>query len=903
VNLVERLLHLRTGDFQRGLPLFGYYFLIIASAQIGQVVRDALFLDRFAAVRLPYVDIAVSVVIGFVIALYIRVGRRANLHDLLVGSLCFYSANLLILWWAVHFYQWSWLYVVLYVWVGAFGVLAPAQVWTLANFVWTTREAKRRFSMLGSGGITGGIFAGFFSIRIAQNFGTESLLLVMAVMLLLSALVVAVVWRSSEIAHQDFAPIAESGPRSLRDSFALILQSPHLQAIAALVCVSSMVTTTAAWQLKAIAQEAFPGKQALTIFFGQFDAFTGILALGAQLFLTGPLLHRFGIGVALSALPLSLLSGSALMIFSGTLWAACLVKGSDRVFRYSLDTSAQQLLYLPVASRVKFQVKSFIDTVVWRLGGGLAGVLLLIFATNLGLSASEIGWLNIVLVGVWLVAAFVARHQYIATLGRSIRQFDLDVIEGAPLLDRSSANILLTKLKSPDADEILHALELFEMGQHTQVYTAVRDLLDHPSGKVRAKAIAILNSASDTASRGVIAGLLHDEDLTVRTEALSYLSTHDHIDPLTNIEELGKFADFSICSATVAFLARPGESQNLIAAGVMLDAMVNEAGEEGIASRRAAARLIASLPDHFESQLARLMEDSDKEVVRGAIEAVAALHKRKLVPALLERSLDPDLGEDAVDALATFQNTILGTLQDHMNDPAVKVELRRAIPEVLLRIGTLEAARTLAENLLQVDSILRYRITVALNKLQELHRDLPLDRGFIETIMVAEIMGHYRSYQIYSMLRGYADGLFKTSIDREVERIFRLMKLLFPTVDFENAYRGIRSSDPVAHANALEFLDNTLSPTLRSLVLPVIDSEISAAERIRLADSFLNTQLTTREEAVAALVHTEDPWLKSCAAYAIRKLGLTAFQRDVDRWVADPDPFLRKRLQEAGVYP
>jgi hypothetical protein len=41
------------------------------------------------------------------------------------------------------------------------------------------------------------------------------------------------------------------------------------------------------------------------------------------------------------------------------------------------------------------------------------------------------------------------------------------------------------------------------------------------------------------------------------------------------------------------------------------------------------------------------------------------------------------------------------------------------------------------------------------------------------------------------------------------------------------------------HANALEFLDNTLNPQLRARLVPLIDSEVSLEERIRLADRFL----------------------------------------------------------------
>src|SRR4051812_41782901 len=157
-TFLERLLHLRAGDFRRGFPLFLYYLLIIGSSQVGQIARDSLVLDRFSALQLPYLDIAVSLLIGIVVAVYIRLARSTNLRNLLIGSLCLYAVTAVALWWAVHFYQQPWVYLVLYIWVGIFGALGPAQVWTLANFIWTTREAKRLFGLLGSGGIIGGIF-------------------------------------------------------------------------------------------------------------------------------------------------------------------------------------------------------------------------------------------------------------------------------------------------------------------------------------------------------------------------------------------------------------------------------------------------------------------------------------------------------------------------------------------------------------------------------------------------------------------------------------------------------------------------------------------------------------------------------------------------------------------------
>ena len=194
---LNRVFNLRSGDFGRGGPFFLYYFLIIASFTMGQVAADALFLDRFDAVQLAYGDIAIAVLVGFVVALYLQASRKVNLKNLVSACLFLFAAIAMVFWWSVHYTRWPWLLPLLYIWVGIFGVLATTQVWTLANFMWTTREAKRLFSLLGSGGIVGGIFGGFFGNFAVKRFGTESLLLAIGFFLLACVLLVQTMNRQS----------------------------------------------------------------------------------------------------------------------------------------------------------------------------------------------------------------------------------------------------------------------------------------------------------------------------------------------------------------------------------------------------------------------------------------------------------------------------------------------------------------------------------------------------------------------------------------------------------------------------------------------------------------------------------------------------------------------------------
>jgi AAA family ATP:ADP antiporter len=212
---------------------------------------------------------------------------------------------------------------------------------------------------------------------------------------------------------------------------------------------------------------------------------------------------------------------------------------------------------------------------------------------------------------------------------------------------------------------------------------------------------------------------------------------------------------------------------------------------------------------------------------------------RFIMDGIIDDLGDPALSADAARTIALLGDTAADALRDHLDDRTKPLEIRRQIPDVLLRIGTPAAGRALAENLVQTDGDLRSKVIFALSKLSGFHRGLNVDKQLIESAMMAEMMGHYRSYQILGVSNGDADQTLKQTMDEEIERIFRLMKLMFPSLDLQNAYMGIRSDDPVRHANALEFLDNTLNPYLRTRLVPLIDSEVSLQERIKLADRFL----------------------------------------------------------------
>lgn len=908
--LAQRLLGLSPGELARAIPLFSYLFLTTAGSVASKAARDALFLDRFAATALPYVDIAIALLVGLLAGVYIRLGSRTNLRNIQIASLVTFAATAVAFWVAAGPAPQAasnLLFAAIYIWVGALSVLVPTQVWTLASSVLTTREAKRAFGLIGSGAILGWIVGGFATRELTNRFGTESMLLWVAATLIASVPTVWWVWNDRpERVPGDEPAAGREDEGGLLASLALVRGSSYLTAIAAVIWLAAFVTTLTGWQFKAIAKANIPSTDELAMFFGSLNMLAGVIALVLQVLFTGRVLRSAGVGVTLFIVPAVLTLGSFGLLIWGSLVAVAALRASDQILRYSIDKATVELLYLPVPSAITFRVKSFIDTVVYRLGDALGGVTILLFAAVIGLTPVQLtGVVLVALVG-WIWAAMVARRQYVENLRESIHQHRVDTERASgALLERSAADLIASRLDGA-APDILYALGLFEASHERIVHPAVRGLVAHESPEVRAQAIRLLARDGDRALTPTIERLLYDPHLEVRTEALLYLTQHAHVDPLERIEQLGEFPDFSLRAAMAAFLARPGRAQNVDAARAIVGAMVNEPGAAGRRTRLEAAELLGAVPDLFEKELRTLLEDSDADVAAAAVRAVGRLRKRSQVPRVIKRIADPGLTEVVVSTLAAMGDTVAGTLRDYLVDADVPIAVRREIPTVLQAIGTPAAQFVLVESVLDSDTVLRHRVITALNKLGQLHPERRIERRLIETVLGAEIMSHYRSYQVLGTLGKAIDdphdpvgqGL-KDSIRQEAERIFRLLKILYPEHDLHSAYVGLQAGDAVVQDNAMEFLEAVVSPQLRTLLVPLFDRGVSIRQRAHLANRILGATLGDREEAVAVMVASPDPWLQSCAAYAIGEFRLVGFEAQLTTWTSDPDPLLRATAVDA----
>lgn len=907
VTRVRRLFDIRRSEAAPVAFSFAYVAVVVASLLLAKPVRNGLFLEVYGPYALVYVYAAVPLALLILVPMTARLAARVGQRTTIVAALWFFCANVVLFWILFRFSEIWILPAVFYVWVNCYAFIAPAQAWSLVSSLFDTRQARRLFGLVGAGASLGGIAGGLLGRWLVGPLGgTVNLLLVLAALIAATAAIVTSAVRrlppvgAGRVHVVSRASGRAAGPRprpSSRDVLATLASTPYLRLLAALVFVVAIATQWIGFQFSLQASQRFGGDaDGLTRFFSSFNVFMGMIAFAIQLALTGPVLRRFGLAFAILVLPIALFSGSALILLAPVFSPVLLTAGADQALRFSLDKATYELLYLPLTHRQRAHVKSAIDIIVNGFADAVGAVLLgaatagFLGFGGLGLGLRGTAAINLGFVTAWLAIAWRLRREYVVAIGESIRAHRLETERVASAgAERTTADAIGVQLRSGDTAQIVYGLELLEAQHGQPPHPALPALIDHPDAGIRRRALRLMNETGDRAAGDRTKPLLQDHDPEVRAEALIYVSRHGGTDPVTVARDLRDFPEFSIRAATAGFLAAAGPAQNLDAARLLVRAMIDDRGLDAARVRHEAARLVELRPEAFEEEIALLLspDEVDADVLRHAARAAGALRAAHFAPLLMPHLANPDAAPDAIEALARTGDRALPAVRAAIFDRELPIEARRELPVVLARMGTPAAEDLLVEALLQGDAALRYRIIASLNKLRQDPSGGGIDREVIELVLAAEIMGHYRSYQALGALqdRHEAEEIVKGlrhAMDHELERIFRLIALIMPGEDLHSPYVALSADDRTVRANALEFLERTLDPKLASLLLPLIDPQVSIDARVQLANRLVGATIDSAESAVETLLASDDAWLRETARAASARLWRPALEPAVE---------------------
>jgi AAA family ATP:ADP antiporter len=271
-----------------------------------------------------------------------------------------------------------WLARTFYIWVSVINLLMISLAWSVLADVMESHEAKRLFALIAAGASLGGLAGPLLTTLLVKPLGHGGLMLLSALLIGASAATATWLhrWRDRHPLPAG-ASSAEQRQRPLGGNpFAgatAVFRSPYLLGIAFFVLLLATVTTFLYFEQAKLVAERFADKEEQTQVFGLIDTVVQTLAILSQVFITGRIAQKLGVGVLLVAVPVIVAAGFLWLALAPVFAVFVVVMVVRRAGEYAFVRPGREMLYTVMPAEEKYKAKNFIDTVVYRGGDALSG--------------------------------------------------------------------------------------------------------------------------------------------------------------------------------------------------------------------------------------------------------------------------------------------------------------------------------------------------------------------------------------------------------------------------------------------------------------------------------------------------------------------------------------------------
>lgn len=384
---ISKLLSIRKEEFKLLIYSTLFIFLVFASYAILRPIRDSLGLEGGEdSLKWLFLGTLVATILSSVLAMFLsaKIPKKYYLVVIygffIIHLVLFYVALFYI---SPHAQSFVWLCRIFYVWVSIFNMFVISSAWSLLTDIFTKDSSHRLFGIISAGASLGSI-GGAFLVSVGINFVGQnhyiclSIIFLSIVLGLKSLLIKEARHLLPQTQQEDFAknfskPVGAKNPF---EAFGLIVKSPYLLAFVAFIVLLSSVSTFLYMEQARIVKELFSTREERIQAFAYIDLIVQIASFIIQVFLTAKITQYFGIKFLLSVLGFIVSFGFIWLIFVHPAFLPLVIVMSiRRIGEYALVKPGREMLFVPFDSNVKYKVKIFLDTVVYRGGDALSAQL------------------------------------------------------------------------------------------------------------------------------------------------------------------------------------------------------------------------------------------------------------------------------------------------------------------------------------------------------------------------------------------------------------------------------------------------------------------------------------------------------------------------------------------------
>ena len=907
LSRVAAALNVRPGEGGLVALLFLHSFGMGSTIVFAYTTASALFLSEFGAHDLPYIYLGAAATVPLVGLVFARLERVIPLTRLLALTLTLLFASACLARLILGLADAGWVVFVLPIWVDLVYALTGLGFWALAGRLFDVGQAKRLFSLVGSGEIIARI-AGYLSVPLlVLRLGTANLLLIAAAGLLLSLAVLFMIVRRHE------GDIGRQPGQSEQQKQAAVMRSAFGERYPVLILLATLLATVVYYGVDfaffAELELHYSDPDSLARFLGLFFGTQFLVTVVWSTLVSPRLINRYGLRPGLLARPvgvlLSLSAATITTVLGGPaqirFWLAAATKFTDDMLNSALYRPVTQLLYQPLRSERRTLVRTAALMIVEPLAAGIAGgVLLLLGALALGTGILAYG-IGALICG-WIAVVILAHRAYAVALKEALSQ---RFLEGRSLSldDASSVAVLERVLQSRHPAEVRYALDLLEQVRPASLPGLLAKALAHADPHIRSDALGRIARLKLTALLPVVRQRLQEDQMEdVRAAAVRALCAIAGSAALAEARLYLADVDARMRAAAIAGLLANGavSGEPVVTAG--LNRMVDATDT---AERRLAARMLGEAAvAGYEAALQRLLRDGEMLVRRDAVWAAGRVKDARLWPLVLQNISVPMLRAAVIEALVEGGAAALPAIREAFVAPGQDRSLRMQLARVCSRVGGEPSREFLRDQIAVTDPDVRTEVLRALSRcnfvargeeIAPLRRQIRLEiAGAAAALATREDLGmDGRCVTVRAALA--------TELRRQIERTLYLASFLHDRQAVLRALRNLAHTSHEQRAFALEILDVVLPHDLKAILFPLLNSMPEAEQLRRLEASFPQVRLG-RTKRLAALISGADAhatgWVRACALHAAGVLMACELAESVGAARQDADP----RVREAAVW-
>jgi ATP:ADP antiporter, AAA family len=773
----------------------------------------------------------------------------------------------------------------MYCMTGPITAIMLLSFWGIFGRLFNFRQSKRIIGWIDTGQLIAAIVATLIIIPFSSGLVTDTsnYLILCCLSILIVSMLLITISSSFNLSKND--PREFDSEVRKQTSLTTIVKDKFIVSLGLFLLVSMVTLMFSQYAFQNLVREQYPDERELTNFNSFFTGAVYGLSLILQTFINSKIISNYGLRISLFILPIvvgifalgavimgSLLGFEKAISGTGFLYFFLFVALS-RLFNWTLRDSLEnpvfKLFFIPLDSRLRFNIQSKVEGLMNEGARFVAGIFIFGFAFLPFFKVIHISVLLVILSGLYLL---VVNRIYQGYRGKIRQKLE------------STADVKQEKL---------------EKG-FTLITTRLEEMLSAPYASRAVFSFKLLEKINAAHVAGWVNNLMKNEDEATRHYAqermneMKGLSVSDQYVIRMDNSKVGSGVKNILSKSDLALILENG--------GDITKARIQKLTRSMNPNDRhyAAELLLHTSKEEGISYLMELLNDTEPKVRNTAIKTSIQRYNSEVINALIESLGSPAFSNQAMNAIVLIGPDTLGALEAAFYRSGQNTQVMLKIIQAMGRIGGQRGRDQLWGKIDYPNKVVVSQVLLSLGEAGFKAGISQMTRiKYAIEADIADIRWNLSAIQEVGD-DGFNDQIktaLRAEIQNDIEHIYMLLAMLYDTRSIQLVKENIDSRTADGITFAIELLDVFLTDQLKHRVIPVLD-DLTELERInRLEDFYPRVKLDSK--LVLKFIINRDftqsnRWTKACVMFQIGMQRIGDFKLDLIAQLYNPDLFIRE---------